>query len=82
MVSPKQPEQCTAGKSHASHSAAHGMFASPDLAHFPFAASPGWEYSLPVVYLTWALIVCAMYPLWRWYAALETRRSDPWLSYS
>jgi uncharacterized membrane protein len=59
----------------------HWMFESPDLAHYPFVAPPGWGYSLPVVYLTWALIVWAMYPLCRRYAALKARRSDPWLTY-
>jgi uncharacterized membrane protein len=59
----------------------HWMFESPDLAHYPFTAPPGWGFSLPIVYLVWALIVCAMYPLCHWYAALKARRSDPWLSY-
>jgi uncharacterized membrane protein len=60
---------------------AHWMFESPDLAHYPFSAPPGWGYSLPVVYLIWAAVVVAMYPLCRWFAALKQRRSDPWLSY-
>lgn len=38
-------------------------------------------YSLPVVYLAWAFVVIAMYPLCRWFAALKQRRSDWWLSY-
>jgi uncharacterized membrane protein len=59
----------------------HWMFESPDLAHYPFTAPPGWGYSLPVVYLVWALVVVAMYPLCRWFAALKARRSDAWLSY-
>ena len=57
------------------------MFESRDLAHYPFTAPPGWGFSLPIVYLIWALIVCAMYPLCHWYASLKARRSDPWLSY-
>jgi uncharacterized membrane protein len=60
---------------------AHWMFESPDLAHYPFSAPPGWGYSLPVVYLIWAVVVVAMYPLCRWFAALKQRRSDAWLSY-
>jgi uncharacterized membrane protein len=59
----------------------HWMFESPDLAHYPFTQPPGWGYSLPVVYLVWMLIVCAMYPLCHWYAALKARRTDAWLSY-
>jgi uncharacterized membrane protein len=63
------------------YGSAHWMFESPDLAHYPFTAPPGWGYSLPVVYLAWAFVVVAMYPLCRWFAALRQRRSDPWLSY-
>jgi len=59
----------------------HWMLESPDLGHYPFTAPPGWGYSLPIVYLVWAAVVCAMYPLCRWYAALKARRTDPWLSY-
>jgi uncharacterized membrane protein len=60
---------------------AHWMFESPDLAHYPFSPPPGWGFSLPVVYLVWALVVIAMYPLCRWFAALKARRSEAWLSY-
>jgi len=63
------------------YGSAHWMFESPDLAHYPFSPPPGWGYSLPVVYLTWAFVVVAMYPLCRWFAALKRRRSDAWLSY-
>jgi uncharacterized membrane protein len=60
---------------------AHWMFESPDLAHYPFSPPPGWGSSLPVVYLVWAFVVVAMYPLCRWFAALKARRSEAWLSY-
>ncbi len=60
---------------------AHWMVESPDLAHYPFTAPPGWGYSLPVVYLVWAVVVVAMYPACRWFAALKARRTDAWLSY-
>ncbi|MEP7088229.1 MAG: heparan-alpha-glucosaminide N-acetyltransferase domain-containing protein [Gemmatimonadota bacterium] len=60
---------------------AHWMFESPDLGHYPFSPPPDWGYSLPIVYLVWAVVVIAMYPLCRWFAALKQRRSDPWLSY-
>jgi uncharacterized membrane protein len=63
------------------YGSAHWMFESPDLAHYPFTAPPGWGYSLPIVYLLWAFVVLAMYPLCRWFAALKQRRSDAWLSY-
>jgi uncharacterized membrane protein len=63
------------------YGSAHWMFESPDLAHYPFSAPPGWGYALPVVYAVWALVVIAMYPLCRWFAALKARRSDAWLSY-
>jgi uncharacterized membrane protein len=63
------------------YGSAHWMFESPDLAHYPFTAPPGWGYSLPVVYLAWALVVVAMYPLCGWFAALKARRGDAWLSY-
>ena len=63
------------------YGSAHWMFESPDLAHYPFTAPPGWGYSLPVVYLVWAFVVVAMYPLCRWFAALKQRRNDAWLSY-
>ncbi len=60
---------------------AHWMFESPDLAHYPFTAPPGWGHSLAGVYLVWALVVTTMYPLCRWFAALKQRRTDAWLSY-
>jgi uncharacterized membrane protein len=63
------------------YGSAHWMFESPDLGHYPFSPPPGWGFSLPVVYLTWAFVVIAMYPLCRWFAALKQRRSDAWLSY-
>lgn len=63
------------------YGSAHWMFESPDLGHYPFSAPPEWGYSLAVVYLVWALVVCAMYPLCRWFAGVKQRRSHPWLSY-
>lgn len=63
------------------YGSAHWMFESPDLGHYPFSAPPGWGYSLPVVYMVWAFVVFAMYPLCRWFAALRQRRNDAWLSY-
>ena len=66
---------------YARYRSAHWMFESPDLGHYPFSSPPGWGYSLPVVYLVWAMVVIAMYPLCRWFAGLKQRRSDVWLSY-
>ena len=59
----------------------HWMFESPGIDHFPFTAPPGWGFSLPVIYLFWASVVLALYPLCRWFAAVKQRRSDLWLSY-
>ena len=66
---------------YAKYGSAHWMFESPTLANYPFTAPPGWGYSLPGVYLVWAFVVVAMYPLCRWFAGLKQRRDDPWLSY-
>jgi uncharacterized membrane protein len=66
---------------YARYGTAHWMFESPDLAHYPFSPPPGWGFSLPVIYLLWALVVSTTYPLCRWFAALKERRRDAWLSY-
>jgi len=60
---------------------AHWMFESPTLANYPFTRPPGWGFPLPAVYLVWALVVIALYPLCVWFAALKRRRTDWWLSY-
>jgi uncharacterized membrane protein len=57
------------------------VFQSPDLAHFPFSAPPGWDLGLPMVYAVWIVVVTALYPLCRWYAGVRRRRRDWWLSY-
>jgi len=59
----------------------HWMFESPSPDKFPVTPPPGWGFSLPIVYLVWAVVVVALYPLCRWFAALKQRRSDAWLSY-
>jgi hypothetical protein len=59
----------------------HWMFESPTLNEFPITAPPGWGYSLPIVYLFWAIVVLTPYPLCRWFAGLKQRRSYAWLSY-
>ena len=40
-----------------------------------------YGYSLPMVYVFWAGIVIAFYPLCRWFAGVKARRTDWWLSY-
>ena len=66
---------------YARYGQAHWMFESPTIAQFPITAPPGWGYSLPIVYLIWASLTVALYPLCRWFAAMKQRRSDAWLSY-
>ena len=60
---------------------ASGMFASPTLGQYPFTPPPGWGFSLPGVYLWWAIVVVLMYPACVWFAGLKARRDDWWLSY-
>jgi uncharacterized membrane protein len=66
---------------YARYGQAHWMFESPGLGQFPITPPPGWGYSLPIVYLVWACVVLALYPLCRWFAGLKQRRNDAWLSY-
>ncbi len=66
---------------YARYGEVHWMFESPDINHFPITPPPGWGLTLPFVYLIWACVVIALYPLCRWYAALRQRSNDPWLSY-
>jgi uncharacterized membrane protein len=66
---------------YARYGQVHWMFESPDLGDFPITKPPGWGYSLPIIYLVWAVVVLTLYPLCRWFAELKRRRSDAWLSY-
>ena len=66
---------------YAKYGQVHWMFESPTLAEFPITAPPDWGYSLPVIYLIWAIVVVTLYPLCRRFAAVRQRRSDSWLSY-
>jgi hypothetical protein len=61
---------------YARYGQVHWMFENP-----LFVQPPGWGYSLPIIYLVWACVVLALYPLCRWFAGLKQRRSDAWLSY-
>ncbi|SRR5579885_1010479 len=56
-------------------------FQSPDIAHFPFSAPPGWDVGLPWIYAIWIGVVVALYPLCKWYADLRQRSGAWWLSY-
>jgi uncharacterized membrane protein len=52
-------------------------------AHFPFYfLIPGEGYSLPVVYLIWALVIVLLYPVCKWYDKYKTNHMEKkWLSY-
>jgi len=66
---------------YARYRQAHWMFESNTIQQFPISRPPGWGNSLPIVYLVWAFVVVALYPLCRWFAALKQSRSAAWLSY-
>ena len=66
---------------YARYGRVHWMFESPSLGEFPITKPPGWGYSLPIIYLVWAVVVITLYPLCRWFAELKRRRNDAWLSY-
>jgi uncharacterized membrane protein len=66
---------------YARYGQVHWMFESPSLGQFPITPPPGWGYSLPIVYLIWAVVVLMLYPLCRWFAGLKQRSSAAWLSY-
>ncbi len=60
---------------------AHLLFVSHSIADFPAAKPPGWGFGLGGVYLVWALLIAALYPLCRWFAELKQKNRSPWLSY-
>jgi len=66
---------------YARYGTAHWMFESPRLDQYPITPPPGWGYSLPIVYVVWAIVVVVLYPLCRWYAGVKERRGVWWLSY-
>ena len=47
----------------------------------PPAKPADYGLGLPGVYLVWLLVVSALYPLCRWFAALKQRRTEWWWSY-
>jgi uncharacterized membrane protein len=59
---------------HARYGQVHWMFESTNLGQYPVTPPPGWGYSLPIVRMIWVLVVLALYPLCRWFAALKQQR--------
>jgi len=47
----------------------------------PPEVPPGYRWSLPLLYLVFAIAVGLLYFPCRWFAELKARRSDRWLSY-
>ena len=47
----------------------------------PGPVPPGYRWSLPLLYLVWALCVAALYVPCRWFARVKATRRSPWLSY-
>jgi uncharacterized membrane protein len=50
----------------------------------PMGASPvpeGYAWSLPQLYLVWAVACIVLWFACRWFAGVKERRRDPWLSY-
>ena len=55
---------------------------TPDIWGIPFRFMIAGEgYSLTIVYLIWATLVLAMYPLCKWFSELKRRSTIWWLSY-
>ena len=55
------------------------LFANHPL--MPGPAPAGYLWSLPLLYLVWAIVVVMLYFPRRWYAALKARNKNVWLSY-
>ena len=48
---------------YARYGQVHWMFESSSLEDYPITTPPGWGFNLPMVYVTWAFVVVALYPL-------------------
>lgn len=48
---------------------------------FPLRKDASYGLSLPALYAVWLLVVIALFPLCRWYAALKQSRCEWWWSY-
>ena len=55
------------------------VFANHPMGNPP--APAGYTWSLPLLYLVWAIVIGALYPACRWFAGLRARRTDWWLRY-
>ena len=43
--------------------------------------SPGYVWSLPILYSVWAITIILLYFACRWFAAVKSQRTDWWLKY-
>jgi uncharacterized membrane protein len=53
-------------------------------ANHPMAVPPqpdGYRWSLPLLYLVWAVCISLLYPACRWYAAIKARHPRSWFSF-
>lgn len=41
----------------------------------------GYTWSLPLLYVVWAITIVILYPACRWFANIKAKRTDPWLKY-
>ena len=55
------------------------LFASHPMA--PPPPPEGYTWSLPLLYLVWAIVVVMLYGACRWYGGLKARRSDWWMKF-
>ncbi|MFI5279278.1 MAG: DUF1624 domain-containing protein [Gemmatimonadales bacterium] len=61
-----------------------GMVAQWLFANHPMSNPPppeGYTWSLPLLYLVWAIAIVLLYPACRWFAGLKARRQEWWLKY-
>jgi uncharacterized membrane protein len=41
----------------------------------------GYTWSLPLLYIVWAVVIALLYPACRRFAEVKAKRTDPWLKY-
>jgi len=46
-----------------------------------FFRPPQFGYDLWAVYIVWAIVILALYPLCKWYNKYKSEHSQWWLSY-
>ena len=61
--------------------AAPGASAFVHKLFLPPAETMRWGFSLPVVYLAWALVVLSLYPACKYFAGVKARSRAAWSSY-